>query len=550
MSTNTYDTPLHASPFSVLGVTTRDDRRKIVEMAEERSLHLDSDICQKARSDLTNPRVRLAAEMAWMPGVAPKIAENLVRTLTENPLATRSARGLPALARANVMAAACELVADNEPVSSVAGFIQDFAVTVESIDPEDVLRDVNEDRGVSGFSEVRGTEVIEQELSERRRSYRVALKDLLDTMEPARLVETMAQVVRQATDGGKKHAPILLDDLVDSYEVETQGFLQKEAENISTLIGQAREAAPRGDLTVDPILDRLEKVARNWHRVALPILISGKSRGTTHPQSQETAIELRGLSLTLNNDHGMINHADRMTRLLLELFAELPDIAETLAGDAEALQNLRRQAEEHARNNEQWQREITFRAEVGLVFREELAIAPQGVRWRGRTIPLDSITRVRWGAVRKSINGVPTGTDYTIAFGDSSSHQSVALRKESTYSGFTGALWRGVCVRLLLEMVSALERGQSFSFGDITVQDDAVTLTRHKTFAANEQVRLGWNDVHVWSHDGNFVIGKKDDKKVYGSASYINGWNTHILEHLVRGGFKKGVRKLSDYLKD
>ncbi|ADG14237.1 conserved hypothetical protein [Paraburkholderia atlantica] len=550
MSTNTYETPLHSSPFCVLGVTTRDDRRKIVEMAEERSLQLDSDICQKARSDLTNPKARLAAEMAWMPGVAPKIAENVVRTLSANSRVARSAQGLPALARANVMAAACELVADSEPVSSVAGFIQDFAEIVESIDPEDVLRDVNEDRGVSGFPQVQGTEVIEEVLSERRKSYRTALKDLLDTMEPARLIETMAQVVRQATDDGKKHAPILLDDLVDSYEVETQGFLQKEAENISTLIGQAREAAPRGDQTVDPILDRLEKVARNWHRVALPILISAKSRGTTNRQSRDTAYELRGLSLALNNDHGMIDLADRLNRLLRELFAELPDVAEKLGEDAHALQGLRSQADERARNNEKWEREITFRAEVGLVFKEELAISPQGVRWRGQTVPLDSITRVRWGGVRRSINGVPTGTDYTIAFGDNRSQQSIGLRKEAIYTGFTGALWRAVCIRLLFEMVAALEKGQSFSFGDITIQDDAVTLTRHRTFAANEQVRLGWNDVRVWTHDGNFVIGKKDDKKVYGSASYINGWNTHVLEHLVRGGFKKGIRKLSDYLKD
>lgn len=550
MSTNTYDTPLHANPFSVLGVTTRDDRRKIVEMAEERSLQLDSDICQKARSDLTNPRARLAAEMAWMPGVAPKISENLLRTLSENPRLARSAQGLPGLARANVMAAACELVGDNESVSSVAGFIQDFAETVESIDPEDVLRDVNEDRSVSGFPEIQGTGVIEQELSERRKLYRSALKDLLDTMEPARLIETTTQVVRRATDGGKKHAPILLDDLVDSYEVETQGFLQKEAENISTLIGQAREAGPRGDLIVDPLLDRLEKVARNWHRVALPILISAKSRGITHRESQETAYELRGLSLTLNNDHGMINHAERMTRLLLELFAELPDLAERLGEDAEALGGLLRQAEQQARNNEQWDRECTFRADVGLVMKEELAISAQGIRWRGRTVPLNSITRVRWGAVRKSVNGIPTGTDYTIAFGDNSSQQSIGLRKEATYSGFTGALWRAVCVRLLFEMVATLGKGQSFSFGDIVVEDESVTLVRHKTFMANERVRLGWHEVHVWSANGDFFIGKRDDKKVYGAASYINGWNTHILEHLVRGGFKKGVRKLSDYLKD
>ncbi|HDS1391584.1 TPA: hypothetical protein QEK39_001299 [Stenotrophomonas maltophilia] len=57
-------TALHQSAFAVLGVTIRDNRRRIVELAEEKSLELDHDVCQKARSDLTNPRTRLNAEIA------------------------------------------------------------------------------------------------------------------------------------------------------------------------------------------------------------------------------------------------------------------------------------------------------------------------------------------------------------------------------------------------------------------------------------------------------------------------------------------------------
>jgi hypothetical protein len=547
---NKNDTTLHTNPFCVLGVTTREDRRKIVAMAEERSLHLDSNVCQKARSDLTNPKTRLSAEMAWMPGVAPRIAENMMRTLSENPQAVRSEQGLPGLARANLMAAACELVADDEPASSIAGFIRDFAEVVESIDPEEVLRDVNEDRGVSGFPEVRGTEAVEEEFCERRRAYRSALKNLLDAMEPTKLIETMTEAVNLATDGGDAHGPALLDDLVDSYEMQTQGFLQREAENLSTLAESARQAASRGAQAVTPILDRLEKVARNWHGVAKPIQISAKARGIAHGPSQAVAYDLRGLSIVLNNEHSMLDKADRMTQMLSELFAELPEVVERLSEDAEAIDRLRRQAEERERNNEQWERDITFRAEVGLLLKDELAISPQGIRWKARSVPLESITRVRWGGVSRSVNGIPTGTDYTIGFGDNRSEQVVSLRKYPTYSGFIDALWRAVCIRLVFETVAALESGQSFSFGNIVVEDDAVILVRRNLLVANERVRLGWHEVHVWSADGKFVIGKRDDKKVYGSASYIHMWNTHIIEHVIRGGVKKGVRKLSDYLKD
>ena len=551
MTNRTRDkTSLHVNPFWILGVTTRDDRRKIVEMAEERSLHIDHDLCQKARSDLTNPRARLSAEMAWMPGVAPRVAEKLTKTLSENPFSVRSEDGLPELARANLMAAAFELVDENEPAESVAEFIRDFAWVVETIDASDVLRDVNEDRAVSGFPEVREVETIEEELASRRKAYKSVLKNLLDTMDPNKLVETMTDAVSVATDDGDDQGPALIDELADAYEVETHGFLQKESENISKLVESARCAAPQGERAVAPILDKLEKVARNWDRVAQPIQLSAKSRGIQHHPSREVAYDLRSLTIDLNNEHDMLDQAHRMTGLLQELFAELPEVAERLGEDAEAIADLRRQAQEKEKNNAKWAQDVTFRAEVGLVFKDELSISPEGIKWKGVTYPLESITAVRWGAVRNSVNGISTGTDYTIAFANNRSSQTIELKKELTYSGFLEALWRAVCVRLIFDMVAALEEGRVLEFGDIKVTDDSVMLTKHKLLGANEKVRLGWHDVQVWSVNGSFVIGKQDDKKTYGSAAYLSNWNTHIFEHVVRGGFKKGVRKLSDYIKD
>ena len=87
-------------------MTTRDDRRRIVEVAEEKSLELDHEVCQKARSDLANPRSRLSVEMAWLPGVSPRKASLLVDGLLHNPMAIREESGLPTLAHLNLLAAA------------------------------------------------------------------------------------------------------------------------------------------------------------------------------------------------------------------------------------------------------------------------------------------------------------------------------------------------------------------------------------------------------------------------------------------------------------
>ena len=539
-------TTLHENPFCVLGVTTRDNRHKIVEMAEERALHIDHDLCQKARSDLTNPRARLSAEIAWMPGVAPRMAEKLVKGLLEDPLSVRSMEGLPEIARANLMAAALELVEDGEPAESIAELIRDFAWLVEYINAEEVLRDVNEDRAISGFPEIKGLEAIEEVLAERRKAYRSVLKGLLDTMDPNKLVVTMTDTVAIASDHGTDQGPVLIDELVDTYETETQGFLQKEYENIVKLVESAREAAPRGEKAVAHIVDKLGKVARNWDRVAQPIQLSAKSRGIEHRPSRDIAYELRSLGIDMHNEHGMLEQAHRMTELLQELFAELPEVVEKLGEDAEVISGLRQQAQAKEQNQAQWERDITYRTELGVLFKDELAISPKGIRWKGVLYPLESITRVRWGGVRRSVNGIPTGTTHTIGFGDRRSERVVELREEATYTRFIDALWRAVCVRLMFSLIEQLKDGQRMVLGDMIVEDGAVTLTKHKFLGANERVRLSWHEVHVWSANGTFVIGKQDDKKIYGSSSYINNWNTHLLEHIIRGGFKKGVRKLSD----
>ena len=126
----------------------------------------------------------------------------------------------------------------------------------------------------------------------------------------------MTDAVCEATDDGEVQGPALIDELVDTYELETQGFLQKEAENIAKLIESVRLTAPQGERSVAPVIDKLERVARNWDRVAQPIQLSAKSRGTQHRPSREIAYDLRSLGIDLNNEHDMLNQAHRMTELL------------------------------------------------------------------------------------------------------------------------------------------------------------------------------------------------------------------------------------------
>jgi hypothetical protein len=335
--------------------------------------------------------------------------------------------------------------------------------------------------------------------------------------------------------------------------VETQGILQKEAENVRKLIKAVRDSADSGK-AVGPYMDKLDAVARNWDKIAQPIQLSAKARGTNHEASHELAYEIRSLAIDLFNKHDMLEQSQRLTALLKELFVELPEFFERVEEDADTLAGFfheRKQAEAQTEEDRKaWAREITYRAEIGLIFKDVLSISPKGVAWKDQRYPLESITRVRWGGVSHSINGIPTGTTYTIAFGDNRSETVVELMRQDIYSTFIDKLWRAVCVRLLVEMLEALKSGRSLSFGEALLHDDGVTLVKHKFLGANENVRCSWNQIHVWSADGAFYIGAQGDKKTYAGFSYIYGANIHILEQAIRMILKKpGTRRLSDLLR-
>jgi hypothetical protein len=86
-----------------------------------------------------------------------------------------------------------------------------------------------------------------------------------------------------------------------------------------------------------------------------------------------------------------------------------------------------------------------------------------------------------------------------------------------------------------------VRRSHSLTFGDAVVKDDSITLRKHKWLGSDEPVRCAWHEVHVWTADGSFYIGAKNDKKTYAALSYIHVPNVHLLERVIRAGFKRGI---------
>jgi hypothetical protein len=526
-----------------------------MELAEERSLLHNSSDCEKASSDLTHPRKRLSMEIAWLPGLGPRRTAEMLSILENSASDLIGLDTLTPIAKTNLLAAGLARIPDST-ADEVSDWILELAWAFEIVDPEDLCAVVNEERIVSGLPEVREIAAVEAEIDERRRHCRHVIKSALDKLSPRELVKTVTIAVESATGNGEDHGPALIDDMVTDYEVEVHVFLEKEAGNIEMLVEKLRSAATakQPDSVLTPMVAQLIQVIKNWDSLAQPIQVSAKSRGLDHDASRKVANLVRNMAVELFNEHDKLDIARQLTDVLGEAFAEVHQVAESTAEDASALADI---AEERARSlqeerirDEKRQREITFELTEGLVFKTRLAISPDGITYNGRTRPLDTITRIRWGGTRHSVNGIPSGTTYHIHFGDPRSISSVQLNNEGLYDKFIDCLWKAVGVRLLVEFLHGLKKGEKFHFGGIEFIDTGVTLIRPHFLAQNELVFCGWNEISIWNAAGSFCIGTRDNRKLSAAFSYQEMNNIHVLEAAIRALFKHGGGRLSGLLEE
>jgi len=539
--------PLHSNPFHLLGATVRDNRSRLIELVDEKSLVMDANVVSKARTDLTTPKNRLSAEISWFPGLSPRSVNTYIDKLYTDPEDLLYSESLPPLTKANLIANLISILRDDVDVRTWAGCIINLAYASDNTNPEEVLRAINEDRSISGYPVIQSVDLIEEVLAQRRRFYSEVVRTAIDSLDSHVLVKVVTSVVDTTTDSGEYHAPMLVHDVIDRYEIEANRFLEPETENILKLIETIRESGSHGEKAVDGLVKKLDKMARNWDFVAQPIQLSMKAQGLEHDLSHKVALSIRSLCIDLFNKHDMLETARFLNKTLHDLFAELPEVVEQLAKDTETLNDIFDNRQQSTENDAEWVRSITFSADIGIVMKDHLSISPHGIEWKGERIALDDVKHVRWGAVRNSVNGIPTGTEYTIGVTSAQNRFVIATRKENIYDSFIQCLWRAVGVRLMMEYAKSLADGSSYNIGGICFDDNGVTLKRKKFFGCDD-VYTRWGQINYYNANGSLVIADKNDTKVNVEASYKDSWNTHILEALIRINFKDWKGKLSGVL--
>ena len=362
---------LTSNPFHILGAKMTDDRRQIVALAKEKAFGGDEEAVREAQGILLTPRKRLAAEIAWLPGVEPDQIGELLRLGSITPtshsssaLFGRASVAVPGLARANLLAHM--LLVDaiaRQPIASEewARRIALLAGAHHAVRADEVTALVNEGRLAASVPTASKQDVIE-ELEDRANSFRVTIEHCLNDLPLPVMVKAMTSTVNIATRNGGRHAPALIDSLIDSYYIRRMsGMMDEREKGIAALVSRVRNDVSSAKFNhVHAMVAEIERSLRAWDALAQPIQLSLASRGMSHSPSKQIMRDTRNLAQVIRlkaevflpgelingqvviNGHGiaLLKVARRLTKTMRQVFAEMEPITDLLDKDVATLDDL------------------------------------------------------------------------------------------------------------------------------------------------------------------------------------------------------------------
>lgn len=529
---------LFQNPFYILGVSARATSQEIYEAYDKLILSKDPELCRNARTILTHPRKRLAAEIAWLPGVSPSKAIDLIdKIVSDWKHVIDSFSTLPPLSRCNLIAS---FLIHKTP-SNLDEWIHYIAKTFDSVDSDRVMRMINEDRTVASVALIQDLSQIENELQNHFNFLVGAMRDCLDRLPDPDIIFT--KVVEKATLDGSEQAPILIDDLADRYQVEVQKYLDQLSEKIITVCTSIKD---QGNLKthIDRYLDTIEETLHTWDQIAQPIQLIMQSRGREDENSLALAEALRNLALHLANEYDLHEEAIRILYLMSEVFKDLPEFHEMVQGDLSTLEGIVEEKKKALADHEKWKKDISLDIHIR---KDHLSISPEFVSYRGISIKTDEISRVRWGVYKQYVNAIRVVRRYTIWVGSPKGMLEIecarALESEDRvrqrYDVILDKVWKAVCVRLISETLSRLSSGEKIWFGEVVADKNGLLLQKRKFFK-KKPFYSRWEDLTISNGRGTFIITSSKEKNACGELAYRDVDNVHILEAIMGFLWKDG----------
>lgn len=551
---------LKENPFYILGVSPRDNKRKIMDAAEEKLLFMDADVVENAKNDLLDSNRRLDAELGWFVGLDSKTNNDIVKNLNEDLFSEDIFYSLVQYDKLNYLLEWIRIKTNDfysensalplmKVVQKISNIYEKFISQEESIAIQELKFLINNSRIHAGFSII-DTNILLEKLYDRKENVVAILLNAIDKMSSNLITFSLFILAEIGTRGGRQRASIIIESILMHYEVSLQQFINVQIEKIYSIINPILDEHNDKNFienNLSSLTDKLFVYIKVWNRVIEPIEVFHLSKGKEHRETSHILHDFRNVCLKINNDYNMPKLA---LKLLHQVYYEasqcfflyIPSFKQLFKDDIKILTDMVKKQEEYERQEaeekkkyEKWAKSIYYETEFGLIFKDKFKISADGIEYDGRTTPLNDIIGISWGGITNYWNSVPTGTDYTIRF-KTLDGETAINPNEDQYKHITECLWKAVSLNIFTNMLKQLENGETLKVGNIKVIDTGVYLIKSGWFSSEEKI-FPWNKITTYSQDGLFYLREKDGKHK-ASSSYMGDMNTHILDFMIRLFFK------------
>ena len=266
------------------------------------------------------------------------------------------------LAHANLLAARLSRL----PVytrNNVVKWMNKIVRVFEDIDPVEVCTTLNEERRESGFPEITNLSIIEEQILNQKDHYQRGIWEAMAKLPQAgtEVTDIITVAVESATSNGKKHCPLLIEDLVANYEVLTQKQetlekiekrIEKAHKDLRVQIEEQKMDDKRNEvISTDPIHNLLNSLKvlvielhlNDWHQIAKPIQLIRKINGQRHEASLRLGERSRQMAIHLFNEYGELELSQQLMDTIKKVFSDVSEIRERITQDTKALDEKAKQ---------------------------------------------------------------------------------------------------------------------------------------------------------------------------------------------------------------
>lgn len=321
--------------------TTRDNKHRIMDLAEDCCLLSDPDVCMDAQSTLTRPKSRISAEIAWFPGVSPEHVDSLLKQLDSPHQNLFNISDLPSLALTNFRIEVFKRLPNTQSIDLINGILK-ISHSCERIADEEVRVIINEERMISGFPQIRDLSVIIDEILKQKEYFAKTLYSVINNLSVTERADLLTSILETLTGEYNTRYPLLIVDLIQLYEVKVKTDLEKKQRIIEAQVKKLRAMVKSNipDTELQPIVNQLCQTVRDWGTITQPILLSKSSRGERHNVSSDIVQLLRLLAADLTVKNGKYDFSRQILNTLNDVFAEMSEVIETIIEDLKDLERF------------------------------------------------------------------------------------------------------------------------------------------------------------------------------------------------------------------